>query len=163
MIEKEGLFVCYLRLRYNAVVSLIALTSSNPMFIAFVSSCMLWVTNEVHSSVWFSHKADSMFMYIIVDSILLCPKTVLTWIMSLVLWYSIVPLKCLNVWKWMFFSLGLFSLVAVLFRSDSNVVLSACLFVWKILSLVLGKLFSMAMSLSLAGNILLLLPFSAVM
>jgi hypothetical protein len=36
-------------------------------------------------------------MYIMVLSMSLCPRMFLTWIMSLVLWYSIVPLKCLNV------------------------------------------------------------------
>ena len=151
-----------MRFLYSAVISLIALTSSKPVFIALVSSCMLWVTRLVHSSDVVSHKADSMFMYIIVLSILLCPKTVFTWIMSFVLWYSIVPLKCLNVWKCMFFILGLFSLTAVLFRSDSNVVLNACLSVWKILSFGFGSWLSMAISLSVIGSILLLLPFSAV-
>jgi len=93
----------------------------------------------------------------------LCPKTVLTWIMSLVLWYSIVPFQCLNVWKCIPFSLGLFSLVAVLLRSASNVILSPCLSVWNIWLFILGRLFSMAMSLLLIGSIRLLLPFSAVM
>jgi len=38
-----------------------------------------------------------------------------------------------------------------------------CLGVWKTLSLILGKLFSMANSFGDAGNMRLLLPFSAVM
>ena len=63
----------------------------------------------------------------------------------------------------MLFSLLLFSLVTVLFRSASKVERSPCLFVWKILSLIFGMLFSMAISFVLIGNILELLPFSAVM
>ena len=147
----------------NALFPFMSVTYSKPVSISWVSSCSLCAILHVHSSDAVSHKADSMFMYIIVLSILLCPKTVFTWIMSLVLWYSIVPLKCRNVWKCMFLSLGLFSLIAVLLRSDSNVVLSPCLLVWNILSLIFVKLFSIADSFVLIGSILLLLPFSAVM
>jgi len=63
----------------------------------------------------------------------------------------------------MFLSLGLFSLVAVLLRSASKVILSACLLVWNTLLFILGRLFSIAMSLLLIGRFRLLLPFSAVM
>jgi hypothetical protein len=38
-----------------------------------------------------------MFMYIIVLLMFLCPSIFLTWIMSLVLWYSIVAFQCRNV------------------------------------------------------------------
>ena len=93
----------------------------------------------------------------------LCPSMVFTWIMSLVLWYSIVAFQCRKVWKCICFSLGLFSLVVVLLRSASNVERNPCLFVWNTLSLIFGKLFSMAISLSLIGRIRELLPFSAVM
>ena len=141
----------------------VVVTYSKPDSISCVASLVLVVALHVHSSDCSRNNACSMLMYVIVLSMFLCPKTVLTWIMSFVLWYSIVPFQCLNVWKCMFFSLGLLSLVAVLLRSDSNVVLNACLFVWNILSLVLSRLFSMAISLVLVGNILLLLPFSAVM
>ena len=106
---------------------------------------------------------DSMFMYSIVDSMVLCPSMVFTCIMSLVLWYSVVAFQCLNVWKCICLSLGLFSFTAVLLRSASYVVLSPCLSVWKTLPFMWGRLFSIAMSFGLIGNILLLLPFSAVM
>ena len=66
-------------------------------------------------------------------------------------------------WKCIWFSLGLFSLVAVLLRSASNVILSPCLSVWNMFSLVFGRLFSIAMSLLLIDRFRLLLPFSAVM
>ena len=65
----------------------------------------------------------------------LCPSIVFTWIMSLVLWYSIVPFQCLNVCSVIFLSLGLLSFLIVLFRSASKVLLSPCLFVWNTLSL----------------------------
>ena len=64
-------------------------------------------------------------------------------------------------WKEILFSLGLFSLVAVLLRSDSNVFLSPFLFVLNMLSVVFFRLFSMAVSFVLIGSILALLPFSA--
>jgi len=93
----------------------------------------------------------------------LCPRKVLTCIMSLVLWYSIVPLKCLNVCMCMAFSRGLLSFLAVLFRRASNVIRIACLLVWNTFSVSCGIWFSMATSFSLIGSIRLLLPFSAVM
>jgi hypothetical protein len=48
-------------------------------------------------------------------------------------------------------------------RSPSKVTLKLCLLGWNTLSLILGMLFSIAISLLLIGSILLLLPFSAVM
>ena len=62
-------------------------------------------------------------------SMFLCPKMVFTWIMSFVLWYSVVPFQCRKVWNDMLLSLGLFSLVAVLLRSASKVERSPCLLV----------------------------------
>jgi len=117
----------------------------------------------VHSSLPCRKSADSMFMYVIVETMLLCPSMVFTWIMSLVLWYSVVAFQCLNVWKCICLSLGFWSFAAVLLRSFSKHVLMLCLGVWNTLSLILGRLFSMASSLMLAGNMRLLLPFSAVM
>ena len=93
----------------------------------------------------------------------LCPSTVLTWMMSLVLWYSIVALKCRNVCRWIALSLGLLSFTAVLLRRASKVVRSPCLSVWNILVFVLGRRLSISISLLLIGRIRLLLPFSAVM
>jgi len=74
-----------------------------------------------------------------------------------------VPFQCLNVWKWILLSLGLFSLVAVLLRSASKVVRKPCFLGWNTFSLIFGRLFSMAISFVLMGRILLLLPFMAVM
>lgn len=136
---------------------------SNPASIRSVASLMLLAILHVHSSDWFVNVDCSMLMYVIVDSMLLCPSMVFTWIMSLVLWYSVVAFQCLNVWKCICLSLGLFSLVAVLLRSPSKVTLKLCLLGWNTLSLILGMLFSIAISLLLIGSILLLLPFSAVM
>jgi len=80
-----------------AVVSFIALTNWNPALIALVSSFMSWVTLVVHSSVSCRNRACSMLMYVIVQFIVLCPKIVFTWMMSLVLWYSIVASQCRSV------------------------------------------------------------------
>ena len=135
---------------------------SKPVSISCVASVTLLAVLQVHSSVVVKYKACSMFMYIIVLSMSLCPKMVFTWIMSLVLWYSIVAFQCRKVWKWIFLSLGLLSLRAVLLRSASKVDLSPCVLVWNTLSLIFGRLFSMAISLVLIGRILLLLNFSAV-
>jgi len=65
---------------------------SNPVSISCVASVMLCATFTVYWSSWFVNMADSRFMYIMVLSIFLCPNMVLTCMMSLVLWYSIVPL-----------------------------------------------------------------------
>ena len=89
-----------------AVVSFIALTNWNPASMALVSSFMLWVTIVVHSSVSCRNRACSMLMYIIVLLMSLCPKMAFTWMMSLVLWYSIVPFQCRSVWNDIFCILG---------------------------------------------------------
>lgn len=94
---------------------------------------------------------------------LLCPSSCFTWIMSFVLWYSVVAFQCRKVWKVILFSRGFFSLVAVLLRRASYVIRSVCLFRGNIFSFCLCVLFSMFMSLLLIGSIRLLLPFSASM
>ena len=45
-----------------------------------------------------------------------CPRICLTCRMSLVRWYSIVAFQCLKVWKWIWSSLGFFSLFAIFLR-----------------------------------------------
>ena len=57
-----------------------------------------------------------MLMYVIVDLMSLCPSTVFTWMMSLVLWYSIVPFQCLSVWNDICVSLWLFRFCASALR-----------------------------------------------
>lgn len=79
----------------------------NPASIRLTASSGVLAILHVHSSVSAKNVACSMLMYIIVDSMLLCPKTYFTCMMSFVLWYSIVPLKCLNVWNVMFLRRGL--------------------------------------------------------
>jgi hypothetical protein len=102
ILEKE----CYFRFLYMAVVSFMLLTNVKFASINCPSSSKLWLTLCVHSSVSAKYNACSMFMYIMVLSIFLCPKTYFTCMMSLVLWYSIVPLKCLSVWNDICFSLS---------------------------------------------------------
>ena len=82
--------------------------------------------------------------------------------MSLVLWYSVVPLKCLNVCNVILFILGLFSLVAVLFLSSSYDVLSECFFIVHSFSVFRFSVLSIPLSFSLIGRILGLLPFDGV-
>ena len=98
------------------------MTYSKPVSISCVSWVMFVAALQFHSSVWLRNVACSMLMYIMVLSMLLCPSTVLTWITSLVLWYSIVAFQCRKVWKVIFFILGFWSFVAVLSRSCSKVV-----------------------------------------
>ena len=90
---------------------------SNPTSSSLVDSCMFFETFIVHSSVDDSHKACSMCMYIIVLFMSRCPRTVLTCIMSLVLWYSIVAFQCLKVWKDILCSLGFTNFLMALLRS----------------------------------------------
>ena len=93
----------------------------------------------------------------------LCPNMVLTWMMSLVLWYSIVAFQCLRVWKWISLSRGLLILLAIRFFSAVKVFRCPFLLDWKTLSFVCGSAFSIVISCVLIGSILSLLPFSAVM
>jgi len=158
--KKRGLF--YLRFLYSLVPSISSIFS-NPASISCAISCIVLAVLHVNWSFCSRNRACSRLMYIIVLSMLLCPKTVLTWIMSLVLWYSVVPFQCRKVWKWICFSLGLLSFLAVVLRCDSKVFLIPYLLVWKTFSLIFVRLLNMAESLGLIGSIRLLLPFSAVM
>ena len=92
-----------------------ALTNVKLASIAFSSSVSLWVTVVIHVSVSVVYSACSKFMYMIVESIHLCPKTYLTCTMSFVKWYSVVPFQCLNVWKWICFNRGFENLFAIKF------------------------------------------------
>jgi len=74
----------YLRFR-NSIVPSFSVMYSNPTSISAFASSVLVAVLHVHSSDVVKKVADSMLMYIIVLSMLLCPKIVLTWIMSLVL------------------------------------------------------------------------------
>ena len=93
-IEKEG----YLRLRNSFPPSPYSpVTYSKPVSMSWHAWVAFWATLLVHSSVPVRNIADSMLMYTIVETMLLCPSMIFTWIMSLVLWYSIVAFQCLNV------------------------------------------------------------------
>ena len=130
---------------------------------SLAASSALWAILLVHSLFVVRNNACSRFMYIIVFSMLRCPSMVLTCIMSLVLWYSIVAFQCLNVWKCICSSLGLFSFLAVVARSFSSVFRSPSLSVWNTFSFIFRWLLSIAHSLGLSGSILLLLPLIPVM
>jgi len=80
--KKEG--SGYLRF-LNSIVPSFCVMYSNPTSMSFCASLTLVAVLHVHSSDVVKKVADSMLMYIIVLSMLLCPKIVLTWIMSLVL------------------------------------------------------------------------------
>jgi hypothetical protein len=82
--------------------------------ISCCSSVSLCAILHVQSSVSAKNVACSMLMYNSVALISLCPKTYFTCMMSLVLWYSVVPFQCLNVWKDIFFRRGFCSFSAVL-------------------------------------------------
>ena len=105
-----------------------------------------------------------MLMYIMVLLMFLCPSMFFTWMMSLVLWYSIVAFQCRKVWKDIFCILGFCSFWAVAFRCVSNDVLSPFMSVVRILfSLLCGSLFTMLRSLSDMRSSRGLLSFDGVM
>jgi len=135
----------------------------NPASMSSASSCSLWATLHVKSSFSARNMACSMFMYIMVLLMFLCPKTCLTCMMSLVLWYSIVPFQCRNVWNDILWIRGFWSFWAVAFRCASNEVLNPPMFFANIPCLVCGSWFSMFRSLSDTGSILGLLFFDGVM
>lgn len=139
-----------------------SVTYSNPHSISWVSSCSLCVILHVHSSDCVRNIACSRFMYIMVDDMFLCPSMVFTWIMSLVLWYSVVPFQCLKVCGCICRSLGLLSFLDALRFSLSIVTCSPCVLVGNTLWLSCGIWFSIPISFVDIGKILLLLPFSAV-
>jgi len=94
MIQKRG---GYLRFRNIISPSGVVMYGVKPVSASLITSSLLRVALLIHSSFCSRNSACSRFMYIMVLSMSLCPRMFLTWIMSLVLWYSIVPLKCLNV------------------------------------------------------------------
>jgi hypothetical protein len=93
----------------------------------------------------------------------LCPKTCFTCMMSLVLWYSIVPFQCLNVWNDIFSILGLWSFWLACLRCVSYDVRSPFMACAKMCSLVWGSRFIMFSSLSDIGKSRGLLFFDGVM
>ena len=134
-----------------------------PDSISFIASSGVFATLQVNSSFCSRNSAFSRLMYIMVDDMFLCPSMVFTCMMSLVLWYSVVPFQCLKVCGCICRSLGLLNFLKALRFSLSSVTCSPCVLVGKTLWVLCGIWFSMFMSLSEIGSILLLLPFSAVM
>ena len=70
--------VVYLRFLNSIIAFGVVVTYSNPASISLLASFALVVTLQVNSFNVARNNADSMFMYIIVLSMFLCPKTVLT-------------------------------------------------------------------------------------
>jgi len=123
-------------------------TYSNPASMSWHACVVFWATLLVHWSVCSRNSDCSMLMYVMVDVIDLCPSIVFTWMMSLVLWYSIVAFQCLNVWKVILCILGFCSFWAAVFRCVSYAVLSPFVACANKFCLVRGSLFIMLMSLS---------------
>ena len=90
----------------------------------------------------------------------LCPKIDATCMMSLVLWYSVVPFQCLKVWKVIFCSRGLTNFIAVWFRMCSKTFLRLSFCSLKTFLFGRGSCPSMVLSFSEIGHSLALLPFS---
>ena len=113
----------------NIFIPLYSVACVKPASISGMASSIVLAVLHVHSSVSLRNVACSMFMYISVHLISLCPKTYLTCMMSLVLWYSIVPFQCLSVWKLIFRILGFcsFSTVLILWLSK-QLLTELCLF-----------------------------------
>jgi len=135
----------------------------NPASISFIASSDVLATLQVNSSFCSRNNAFSRLMYIMVDAMFLCPNMVLTCMMSLLLWYSVVPFQCLKVCGCICRSLGLLSFLEAFRFSLSIVTCSPCVLVGNTLGLSCGIWFSMAISLVEIGSIRELLPFSAVM
>jgi len=147
----------------NSFVLSISVMYWKPASISCVASCIVVAVLHVHSSVSLRNVACSMLMYIIVLVMSLCPNICFTWIMSLVLWYSIVAFQCLNVWKDICLILGLFSLFAVRIFSLSILVLTLLVLHGNTKSVVFVNWFSIPISFVLIGSILGLLPFSGLL
>ena len=81
-----------MRLR-KSLYPLRSVTYSKPFSMRLVASLMLDAVLQWYSS--FS-RVSSSWVYRSVVRRSLCPKSVLTWRRSLVLWYSMVALKCLR-------------------------------------------------------------------
>ena len=147
----------------NSLVPSISVTYSNPASISAVASVTLLAVLHVHWSFSVRKSAFSMLMYIMVLLMFLCPRRVFTWMMSLVLWYSIVAFQCRNVWNVILSILWFWSFFAVVCRCAEKFVLSWSMCVPKIVSLFCGIWFIMSMSLVLMGSIRGLLPLVGVM
>jgi len=159
MIKKGDGYLRFL----NSFVPSISVTYWKPVSISAVASFMLVAPLHIHSSFSVRNIACSMLMYISVLVSDLCPKIFFTWYGSLVLWYSIVPFQCLNVWKLIFCILGLHSFCDAFFRWYWYIFLRLSLFVVNMYSVVFGSLLSISFSLLVIGSILGLLFFSGVM
>ncbi len=97
--KPRGVGARYFLFLYMAVCSFIVLTSVKPASISCISSSVVWLTLTFHSSVLLRNVACSRLIYTSVVSLCLCPKMYCTCLMSLVLWYSVVPFQCLRVWN----------------------------------------------------------------
>ena len=132
----------------NSLYPSISVMYSNPLSTSCLASFTFLAVLQFHSSVCSRNIACSMFMYIMVLLMFLCPKTCFTCIMSLVLWYSIVPFQCRKVWKDIFCILGFCSFWAVALRCVSYDVLSPLMVCANMVCLLCGSWFIMLSSLS---------------
>ena len=94
-------------IRLSGVVA----TYSNPFSMRFVASLLLAVALHVYSS--FGRSKSWVYRSVVLRS--LCPRSVLTYSKSLVLWYSIDALKCLKSYSRMVLKVGSCSFSANLF------------------------------------------------
>ena len=111
----------YLRF-LNIFIPLYSVACRKPCSISGSASSIVLATLQIKSSFSVRNSACSRLMYIIVHSIFLCPSVYFTCMMSLVLWYSIVPFQCLRVWNVIFLILSLLIFVAKSFRCRSKVI-----------------------------------------
>ena len=102
-------------------------------------------------------------MYFWVDLMSLCPKIDATCMMSLVLWYSVVPFQCLKVWKVILSNRGLPSFLAVRFRMASKIFLRLSFLSLKTRLFGRSSCPNMVRSFSEIGHSLALLPFSGLL
>ena len=103
----------YLRLR-NSFNPSISVMYSNPFSMRLVASLMLDAVLQWYSSLG---KLSKSWVYLSVVLRSLCPRSVLTCSRSLVLWYSIVALKCLKSYSRMVLKVWSCSFSANLFLS----------------------------------------------
>jgi len=111
--------------------------------------------------VWLHTEQNSFKLYVQgCGSTFLCPRNSLTYSRFLVLWYSIVALQCLKVWKVMRISLGFPSFLAARFLDAKNADLMLTRVLLNTRSPFFGNALSILASFRLILNILVVPPFS---
>jgi len=111
-LKKEGEFVCYLRFRNSISWFGVVAIYSNPFSMSSDACLSLFAVLQWYSSLG---KLSKSWVYLSVVLRSLCPNSVLTCSRSLVLWYSIVALKCLKSYSRMVLKAGSCSFLVNLF------------------------------------------------